>query len=82
MSVARRLGRGRRADDGARAGPVVDDHRLLPAIGQPLRHDARQDVSHPAGGIRHDDLHRLGRKVLHRLRLRREGAEKGGETEA
>ena len=45
----------RRADIAARAGPVVDDHRLAPGLMQPVRDGARRQVRHRARRVADHD---------------------------
>src|SRR5213592_1012713 len=53
-----------RADDAARAGAVLHQHRLLERVAQVLRDDAPGDVGARAGSERDDDADRLGWVVL------------------
>ena len=52
------------ADHRGRAGPVLDDHRLLELLGQGLRDLAAEYVARAAGAERRNDLDRAGRIVL------------------
>ena len=67
VAVRRRLGDRRRARE---ARPVLDDHLLLPHFAELVGDDAGLAVGVAAGGERHDDANRLGRKLLRRRRLR------------
>ena len=68
MAVGRRLGDGRRPDRAAGAGAIVDDHGLPPALGEPLRDQARDVVGGAARHERNDQLDLLGRIGLRRSR--------------
>ena len=48
------------ADIAARAGAVIDDHRLSPGGGELLADQAAQNVGRAAGREGHDDAHLLG----------------------
>src|SRR6185369_3333653 len=65
------------ADSGVGAGLVLDDDRLLPALGQPLGHVARQRVGGAAGRERDDQPHYMVGESL-RLRRCRCGTEQAG----
>ena len=52
----------------AGAGLVLDDDRRAERFGEPLRHEARDEVRAAAGRERHDDAHRLGRVLLRKGR--------------
>ena len=68
MAIGRRLG-GDICGDGVRgAGAVLDDERLLQAVGELVGEHARDDVGAAAGRSADHDAHRLGRV---RLRERR-----------
>src|SRR3954471_4974637 len=51
-------------DIAARAGTILDHHRLAELILELLRDDPRQNVVYATGGIGHDNLNGLGRKRL------------------
>ena len=51
-------------DASARAGPVLDHHRLPEALPEGVGDQARDDVRLPAGGDGHDDPDRLLRPAL------------------
>jgi hypothetical protein len=53
-----------RADDGARAGAVLDDEGALQRLRQVLADDPSVDVRRPAGSERHDDLDVAARVIL------------------
>ena len=64
IAVGRRFGGDLGADDGAGAGPVVDDN-LLPEHGRHFRREhARDDVAATAGSEGHDEFDGLGRISL------------------
>src|SRR5262245_27106667 len=73
-----RVAVGRRADDcfgcqiRARAGPVLDHHRLPEPLGEPLRDQARGDVGGAAGGKPDEQAYRTAR-----IRLRPSDARHG-----
>ena len=48
-------------DEGVAAGPVFDDHRLAPALAEPVGQQAGADIGAAAGAERHDELDRPGR---------------------
>ena len=77
------VGRRRLAGLGARnaAAPtlVVDHDLLLPDVGQPLRHQPREDIRRLAGRKRHDEAHGLGRPW--RLRGGARGEQRRGQTQ-
>jgi len=50
IAVGGALGHELGAEGAARAGAVLDQHLLLPRLGQLLRHDAREHVVPPEGG--------------------------------
>jgi hypothetical protein len=73
------------ADVPGSAGPVFDHDRLSPFPRQPFGEDARHHIGGPAGGKRHDDLHRPRRIVLRtdtRQRCQHGGKRKGGADAA
>jgi hypothetical protein len=67
---ARDLGR---ADRAAGTRGVLDDDLLLERVGHALRDEPGERVAGTAGGVRHDERHGLGGKVLRECR--------GGERE-
>jgi hypothetical protein len=84
IAVGRRAHHEFGAEVAAGAGLVVDHELLLEALGELLRHGARQDVGGAAGGEGHHHLDRPGR-IGRRLRpgeggqqrTERHGAEQG-----
>ena len=69
VAVGRRARRGLRADDAARARPVVDDHRLPELRGESLPDQPRDGVVAAAGGERHDQAQRfVGKRRVGRQR--------------
>ncbi len=82
VAVGRRTDDGLGADIGAAAGPVVDDHRLAEPLGQPLSHQARNEVGGAAGRIGHDPAHRPRRVALRDGRARHDGEGGGDSREA
>src|SRR5262249_1599281 len=57
----RRTGRGHRPGVAAGAREIFHIDLLAPALGQLLRHEARDHVGRTAGRERHDDAHRAAR---------------------
>ncbi len=55
-----------RADVAARAGAILDDHRLARPLAELLPDEARQHVGRPAGSERHHDPDRPARVILGR----------------
>ena len=45
-------------DERVAAGPVVDDHRLAPALAEAIRQQAGADIGAAADAKRHDELDR------------------------
>ena len=74
VAVGRGLGDQLRADVAAGAGPVVDDDRLAPCVGELLRDGAGEDVGGAARRERHDEADRL-RRIGLRPGARRERRE-------
>jgi hypothetical protein len=64
VTVGRRFGDVIGADDAAGTGPVLDQHGMADAIGEPLRQDARGEIDTAARGERDDDANRLRRIPL------------------
>jgi len=73
-AVGRRAGDLQPADGAARAGLVVDHHRLPELLAELLGHDAREDVAGAAGREGDDDLDRLVRPLRERRQRERGGA--------
>ena len=72
MPIGRSLGYDFRAADGARAGTVIDYHRLLENLGQPCRDQPRGEVGRCARRLRHHDAYRA-RRIRRGIRLREHG---------
>ena len=74
VSVRLRLDHCLRADLSARAGAVLDNHRLMPSLAQVLADDATGNIGARAGGERYDHADRMARIVLgyRRVRCRRD----------
>ena len=64
VTVGRCLGDRRRPDAAAGAGTIVDDHGLRPALGEALRHQARDVVGGAARDERNHQLDLLRRIIL------------------
>ena len=70
VTVGGRLRRDRGANSAARAGAIIDQHRLAHRFGHLLRQQARNDVVAAAGRIGDDELDRaIGVGILVRLGL-------------
>ncbi len=61
ISVGRRVHDGLGGDVAGGAGPVLDDHRLTQPPGQPLPHQAPEDVVGAAGRKADDEVDRTSR---------------------
>jgi hypothetical protein len=59
-------------DEAVAARAVLDDHRLVPALGQSIGDEPRADVDAAARPQRHDELDRALRPCLRGRRLCRE----------
>ena len=68
----------RRADHAARAGAVLDDHRLPERVGELRRHHARDLVRRPARRRRHHDADDAVGIIRCRLGGERRGCEESG----
>ena len=64
LAVGRRLLHDLRGDDAARAGPVVDDHRVAEALRELVGHRARHDVGRAAGAVGNDEAQRFLRERI------------------
>ena len=67
VAVRRGLGGLGGADDARRAGPVLDEERLLELLAELLRDVAADEVGGSAGAERHDHLHRVIGPLRRRL---------------
>jgi hypothetical protein len=65
VTVRRRLRHRVGGEDGVRARPVLDHHRLSPHRGELVGELPRHDVDAAARGIGDHDAHRLGRPGVH-----------------
>ena len=68
LAVGRQLRQLRRRERAVGAGPVLDDHRLVPGLLQLLADVARDDVGGAAGRKADQDLDRAVRVALRRGR--------------
>ncbi len=81
VAVGLGLGDVFRADDGAGAGLVLDDHGAAELLGHLLRERARDDVGAAAGRERHDDPGHLAGEIGGARCRRQSEADQGGEQE-
>ena len=81
LPVGRRLDHRLGGDTAAAADPVLDDERLAEPIGQPLRHQARQNVGRAAGAKADQQAHRPRRIGLRASEPRRERKPNGARCQ-
>src|SRR5262249_14666077 len=77
IAVGGHLHDGLGGDIACGARPVLDDELLAEPLGEPLPHQAREDVGRAAGGEADDKPHRPRRIALRRRDARR-GSQRGG----